>query len=593
MGGFMNFIDFKTKCEEIISLERDLFNQYYKVVGVDDKTELVKNVNYLKELYMREQFYFLTLNLDYNDLNTLCSFLIGDYDFEGFENISLDDRECIITRVSDILSDMVVQKTLEERMRAYIPSSEAINDDTILKYCKFSPVFGDYYEFIAKKIIRKYPSFDYLAVVSNSSLDKEIRNKELCKTAFSNYLITDEFFKGLLNNKFSMVSAERLDSDQENSRMDPYIFYSYVHSYMEGEAFDLTGVIEASDDDFVIALASEKLKVIIQYLDVNALKDLRDNFVFDKDVLEIIDKEILSRNDYVKGRAEYSEDTLLQENKLVTELIFASQDLLNYYEEVSYLEKIGQRESDSFKSIVGKINYKQNEERALALNVLNDINASEIMETILFSKSIKTYYDVIGAGRLLNEKDECLIKERLSSLLMYLDNRSFIDETENDDNVDFAFIPNDEAINLYLETGFDLGQPLELHDFYHQTLQTMINKGLDKYIETSDNKEYFIDLKYNDLFVEPIIDKIAVDNEFCFKDALLITPDYLRMVAMTENVSYELVHDSLKFYMTEYIEAQKELITDDGSLYDDYIKAKIAGLTGVFPNNNVKSYYKH
>lgn len=586
-------MDFKKTCEEIINLEIDLLNQYYKVVRIDDKDELIKEIDYLKELYMREQFYFLTLNLDYAELNFLYDNVISGYGFEAFGNLSLNDKECILERVSDILSDMVVHKTLEQRMRAYIPSLEAINDDTIDKYCKLSPVFGDYYEFMAKRTIRKYPSLDYLSLIFNSSLDKETRNNELCKTAFSNYLITDDYFTGLLNNNFSMVSVERLDSDQEKSRMDPFVFYAYVHSYMEGEAFDLTGVIEASTNDFLNNLNLEKLKVIIQYLDVDALRELEENFVFDKETLEVINRELLSRNDYVKGKAEYSEDALLQENKLVTELLFASQDLLNYYEEASYLEKLGQTESDSFKSLVGKINYKQNEERALAINLLDDINASEIMDTILFSKSIKTYYDVTSAGRMLNEKDECLIKERLSSLLGYLDNKTFMDEMDNDNNVDYEFVPNDEVINLYLETGFDLGQPFELHDFYYQTLQTMINNGLDKYIDTIDNKAYFIDLKYNDLFVEPIIDKIAVDKEFNFKESPLITPDYLRMVAITEDVSYELVRDSLKYYITEYVNAQREIITDDGSLYDNYVKAKIAGVTGVYPNNNVKSYYKH
>ena len=589
----MKNIDLKRICGDIIIIEKNLLNQYYKVIKINDKNELIEEINHLKELYMREQFYYLTLNLNYIDLNALCSYLVDDYDFNAFESISSADMECIIDRVSDILSDMVVHKTLEERMRVYIPSLEAISDDTITKYCKFSPVFGDYYEFLTKKMIRKYPSLDYLAVIFNSFLDKEKKNNELCKTAFTNYLITDDFFNELHDNVFPFVSAERLDSDQEKSRMDPYIFYAYVHSCMEGEAFDLTGVIEASDDDYVINLALEKLKVIIQYLDVNALRDLEEMFVYDKGILELIDKEILSRNDYVKGRAEYSEDTLLQENKLVTDLLFASQDLLNYYEEASYLEKIGQRESDVFKSIVGKINFKQNEERALALNLLDDINASEIMDTILFSKSIKTYYDVTGAGRMINEKDECLIKERLTSLLGYLDSRAFMEEIDNDNNVDYEFIPNDEVINLYLETGFDLGQPLALHDFYHQALQTMINMGLDRYIDTSENKEYYIDLKYNDLFVEPIIDKIAVDNDFNFKDVSQITPDYLEMVAMTENVSYELVRDSLKYYMNEYINAQAEKITDEDSLYNNYIKAKMMGPMGFLSDKNVKIYYKH
>ena len=591
MGGFMNNIDYKKICEEIISLERDLLNQYYKVVSVEDKNVLIKEINTLKELYMREEFYFLTLNLDYNDLNSLCDYIIDSYECSGFNNMSYEDMESIMERVSILLSDIVICKGLEDRMRVYIPSSKPINDDTISWYCKFSPVFGYYYDFLVNKMISKYPTLDYLAVIFNSSLAKEKRNKELCKQAFSNYLITDEFLNQLLDNEFSMVSAERLDSDQQKSRMDPYMFYAYVHSYMEGEAFDLTGIIETSCDDYAINL--EKLKAIIQYLDVDTLSQLKDCFVFDKDMISIIDREILTRNDYVKGKAEYSEDALLQENKLVTDLLFACQDLLNYYEEASYLEKIGQRETDRFKSLVGKINYKQNEERALALNLLDDINASEIMDTVLFSKSIKTYYDVIGAGRILNEKDECLMKERLSSLLGYLDSRAFMEEIDNDNNVDYEFTFNDEVINLYLETGFDLGQPLALHDFYHQTLHTMINAGLDRYIDKSDNKEYYIDLKYNDLFVEPIIDKIAVDNKFNFKEVSLITPDYLRMVSMTEDVSYELVYDSLKYYMSEYVTSQKELITDDDSLYDNYIKAKISGLIGVFPDITVKSYYKH
>ena len=47
------------------------------------------------------------------------------------------------------------------------------------------------------------------------------------------------------------------------------------------------------------------------------------------------------------------------------------------------------------------------------------------------------------------------------------------------------------------------------------------------------------------------------------------------------------------YYMSEYVTSQKELITDDDSLYDNYIKAKISGLIGVFPDITVKSYYKH
>ncbi len=590
--------------QEIINMEHNLLKAYYNVANLIIKGEdhgliYEEAIDKLKSSHYNEQLYFLTLA---NDDITFLEQLSHEFDDANETGKPINSDEIVIyDRVYNQLIRKIGFQEVESIIRGLLPLNKEIEPSNLIEYLYDDPITFEYYALLYFGQASIYCSLEEIAAIYELTKNAEVENlqpliHEMFKIAFSNSLLIDDFLERLPEKKFTSIEEKDIEMDCDIIGGEIFSLKEAICETMFNEATYLIFLYNNTETPLEKQMISAQIKQVLQYLDYEALENIKENLKeLDEVILSNLESELSLRSNGISGKGECFDDYIVateSQGKNISKLVEASVELLKLYYEAAYYEIMSQKESDQYISLMMKISLTQDRERLLLQDLMDDDELYIILEDTLATDQFKRYFQEVlenqGRGNLDPVNDCVIVRERLENLF---------EQNEMDfatDEVDVS----DENINFYLENGFDLDQPLSLFIICNQVMNIAIAKGNDKLISENSESPYFVFLKYNDLYINPSMDQIALDSFFDSAKMSNIDQEYLETVAESEEVNYEFLINALSAYMRDNVNYQQTIMDslDSGveSQYLIYLDTKIKSITQTLPNNQlVKSPKKN